>query len=134
MNYYAILEISPNADRPTIRSAYRELARRYHPDAGPGSSPEKFRKVQEAYDFLRNPERRQAYDASLRAAARRRGKVGAEPWVRRDRRQPFQPEPLRPEGLHPEPLRPEWSVTGDWIDQLFKDLIRTSKDDPFFSL
>jgi len=65
MNFYAVLGISRDADCETIRSAYRILARRYHPDRGAGSSSEKFRQVNEAYATLMDPGSRQAYDLSL---------------------------------------------------------------------
>ena len=65
MNFYAILGIPRNADAETIRSAYRVLARRYHPDRGAGSSPEKFRQVNEAYETLIDPGTRHSYDLSL---------------------------------------------------------------------
>jgi curved DNA-binding protein CbpA len=56
------------ADEETIRSAYRILARRYHPDRGAGSSAEKFRQINDAYEILIDPGRRQAYDLSLQRA------------------------------------------------------------------
>ncbi len=68
MNLYAVIGISRDADDERIRSAYRTLARRYHPDRGAGSSAEKFRQVNEAYETLIDPGRRQSYDLSLRWA------------------------------------------------------------------
>ena len=68
MNFYAVLGISRDADDETIRSAYRILARRYHPDRGAGSSAEKFRQVNEAYETLIDPGSRQSYDLSLQWA------------------------------------------------------------------
>ena len=65
MNFYAVLGIPQDADDETIRSAYRILARRYHPDRGAGSSAEKFRQVNEAYETLIDPGSRQSYDLSL---------------------------------------------------------------------
>jgi DnaJ-class molecular chaperone len=67
MNFYAVLGIARDAEDETIRSAYRTLARRYHPDRGAGSSAEKFRQVNEAYETLRETGRRHAYDLSLSA-------------------------------------------------------------------
>jgi len=52
MNYYEVLCVPDNSDDGTIRSAFRRLARRYHPDAGTGSSPEKSRELAEAYETL----------------------------------------------------------------------------------
>ena len=66
MNFYAVLGVPRDADEETIRGAYRILARRYHPDRGAGSSAEKFRQVNEAYETLINPGSRQSYDFSLR--------------------------------------------------------------------
>src|SRR5206468_4948205 len=52
MNYYEVLCVPHNSDDGTIRSAFRRLARCYHPDVGTGSSPEKFRELAEAYETL----------------------------------------------------------------------------------
>src|SRR5579871_5654375 len=57
MNYYVVLGIAEDADGDTIRSAFRALARRYHPDAGSGSSVAEFRRALEAYATLSDPER-----------------------------------------------------------------------------
>lgn len=65
MNFYAVLGIPRDADEETIRNAYRILARRYHPDRGAGSSSEKFRQINEAYEALIDPGTRQSYDRSL---------------------------------------------------------------------
>jgi hypothetical protein len=45
MNHYLVLGIGEHADRETIRSAFRGLVRRYHPDAGAGSSSTEFRRA-----------------------------------------------------------------------------------------
>ena len=68
MNFYAVLGIPQNSDDAAIRSAYRFLVRRYHPDRGAGSSTEKFRQINEAYETLINPVSRRSYDLSLRRA------------------------------------------------------------------
>ena len=67
MNFYSVLGIPPDADEHKVRSAYRILARRYHPDRGAGSSAEKFRQATEAYHTLIDLGTRQAYDRSLRS-------------------------------------------------------------------
>jgi len=69
-DYYAILELTPEADTETLKRAYRELARRHHPDSGSGDV-EAFRLVQEAYDVLRDTALRRAYD-------RQRGRRGRD--------------------------------------------------------
>ena len=48
MNYYVVLGIAQDADSDAIRRAFRALARRYHPDAGAGSSTDEFRRALEA--------------------------------------------------------------------------------------
>jgi curved DNA-binding protein len=62
-DYYQILGVQPNADDKEIKSAYRKLARKYHPDMNPDKSAEdKFKEVAEAYEALKNAERRAEYD------------------------------------------------------------------------
>lgn len=68
MTHYHVLGVPVDADAETIRSAFRSLARRHHPDAGEGSSVERFRQVVEAYEALIDPQRRRLYDLSLRPA------------------------------------------------------------------
>jgi len=70
MNFYTVLGIPRDADEEMIRSAYRELARRYHPDRGSGSSAEKFRQVNEAYETLIHSARRKQHDLALRQGER----------------------------------------------------------------
>ncbi|MFN4032433.1 MAG: molecular chaperone DnaJ [Fimbriimonadales bacterium] len=63
-DYYQILGVSRNADEKEIKSAYRKLARKYHPDVNPGdkAAEEKFKQINEAYQVLSDPEKRAAYD------------------------------------------------------------------------
>lgn len=63
-DYYELLGVSRSADEKTLKAAYRKLAMQYHPDRNPGN-PEaelKFKEVTEAYEVLRDPQRRAAYD------------------------------------------------------------------------
>ena len=64
-DYYAILGVSRAADSSAIHSAFRARARQYHPDAGRGSSPSKFREALEAYQTLSDPARRRQHDVDL---------------------------------------------------------------------
>ena len=66
MNYYLILGVGEDADPEAIRRAFRTLVRRYHPDAGAGSSAERFREIVTAYETLSDPVRRSRYDRELR--------------------------------------------------------------------
>ncbi len=63
-DYYETLGVPRQAAAEDIRKAYRKLARKYHPDLNPGdkSSEERFKNVQEAYDILSDPKKRQMYD------------------------------------------------------------------------
>lgn len=65
-SYYLVLGVSPEESSSGIRSAFRELAKRYHPDHGGPGSEERFREITEAYDVLSDPRRRRLYDLSLR--------------------------------------------------------------------
>ena len=71
MDYYLVLGVAEDADEETIRSAFRALARRYHPDVGAGSSPVEFQRAREAYETLVDPERRRVHDRRLRASRAR---------------------------------------------------------------
>jgi hypothetical protein len=67
-NHYKVLEISDFADSEMIHSAYRRLAKLYHPDVNPHYklAAEMFKLVNEAYEVLSNPQKKMAYDSLLR--------------------------------------------------------------------
>lgn len=63
-DYYEVLGVSRDADQATIKKAYRQLAKKYHPDANPGDkdAADKFKEASEAYAVLGNEDKRRQYD------------------------------------------------------------------------
>ncbi|MFN4140447.1 J domain-containing protein [Aestuariivirga sp.] len=92
-DYYAVLGVHPAAEDEVIAAAYRALAKKYHPDAGGEVTADRFVGVQEAYEVLSNPERREAYD---KARSRRENAAGTEmPPADESLRRPHQAESTR---------------------------------------
>ena len=122
-SYFAILGISPKATADEIRSAYRRLAKEFHPDHYEGGN-ERFREIQEAYAVLGNRRRRRNYEQRIR-------KVPLKTPLRRT---PYpEPEPLIPEEdpIDPgkiSPVRsfhsftPSFDEIFDWLWSNFSDL------------
>lgn len=86
-SYFAILGISPNATTDEVRSAFRRLAKEFHPDHYDEGS-ERFQEIQEAYSVLGNSRRRREYEQNIR---KRPPKTGIRPVAYPE------PEPLIPE-------------------------------------
>ncbi len=85
-DYYEILGVSREASQDDINKAYRKLARKYHPDVNPEpEGEEKFKEINEAYEVLKDPEKRKRYDS-----------LGSD-W---DSGQDFRPPPGWGEGGH----------------------------------
>ena len=62
IDYYAILEVAPDATLAQIKRSYRRLARLYHPDLNSGIQDARIKQLNEAYDILSNAVKRNAYD------------------------------------------------------------------------
>ena len=72
-DYYAILGVDPEADTKDIKAAYRRLARKYHPDLNADTGAEaNFKEVAEAWEVLKDSERRAEYDELRRYGGRRK--------------------------------------------------------------
>ncbi len=87
-NYFAILEITSSATPNEVHSAYRRLAKAFHPDHYRGGG-EPFKQIQEAYSILGNPIKRKAYEDRLANLRVRKAP---------DIKSKVAPEPLIPEG------------------------------------
>jgi DnaJ-class molecular chaperone len=122
-SYFAILGISPNATGDEIRSAFRRLAKEFHPDLHSGSS-QRFREIQEAYAVLGNNRRRREYVQNItKAAPKKPLRPAAYP----------EPEPLIPEdrpvdfgGISPvrsfESFTPSFDEIFDWLWNNFSSI------------
>ncbi len=81
-NYYALLEVERGADAAEIKKAYRRLAMQWHPDRVASGDKQvaeaRFKEITEAYEVLRDPEKRAAYDRYGLAGVRRGGRGGGD--------------------------------------------------------
>ncbi|HZV08553.1 MAG TPA: molecular chaperone DnaJ, partial [Novosphingobium sp.] len=78
IDYYELLEVNREADDATIKSSFRKLAMKCHPDRNPGckDSEAKFKQINEAYECLKDPQKRAAYDRFGHAAFQQGGPGG----------------------------------------------------------
>jgi DnaJ-class molecular chaperone len=81
-NYYIILGISPNTSAEGVRGAFRQLAKKFHPDKAGGERTSYFQDITEAYEVLSNPEKRKLYNKKL-TEEHKRQKNSSESIVRK---------------------------------------------------
>ena len=74
-DYYELLGVSRDASEADLKKAYRKLAVKYHPDKNPGdeAAEAKFKEISEAYDVLKDADKRAAYDRYGHAAFKQGG-------------------------------------------------------------
>lgn len=84
-DYYKILNISPQAKADEIKKAYHDLAKKYHPDINKNnkSAEEKLKKINEAYSVLKNPQKRRAYNQTLKEQSKPQSKTQNQTSIRR---------------------------------------------------
>jgi len=78
IDFYELLQVSPNADVDTIQRVFRHLAKKYHPDHHETPDEEKFRRLVEAHKVLTDPEARAGYDAAYQDYWNRKWRLVAE--------------------------------------------------------
>lgn len=77
VDFYEVLQISPNADPDTVQRVFRLLAQRFHPDNAETGDADRFRTLHEAYSVLSVPERRAQYDIHHQALRQERWRFAA---------------------------------------------------------
>ncbi|KAH3917985.1 hypothetical protein HBI56_177850 [Parastagonospora nodorum] len=110
-NYYSDLGLTQFASPPAIKKAYHVLALRYHPDKQLSNDTSAFRKVNEAYEVLRNPLQRRKYDLTYNFV-RRELETYREAWREYEKETEQQPEQAMELYAGPHQAVSRWVVIG----------------------
>ncbi len=125
-NYYIILGIPADSSHSDIKSAYRRLAKEYHPDYyAESNSP--FQAIQEAYSVLSDPSQRKQYDDSLSVLRARKGQrsEAIQRGFSRVKTEPLVPEPHQAEPLTPRAADISRSMASG-LESLLGDFFNTA--------
>ena len=109
---YKVLQVDSEADPDVIQAAYRRLAQRFHPDVTQGDPAltEKMRAINRAWEVLRDPIRRSAYDLERRHAAAAPAHAHPSPYAAARSSSGGRPLPVDPNHAGPPPGHPSGSV------------------------
>jgi curved DNA-binding protein len=83
-DYYALLGVKPDATLQEIRRAYHRLARLHHPDLNQTALDDHIKRLNEAYEVLRNPQKRAEFDAQLAQARQRAAQARQQSRAKRE--------------------------------------------------
>ena len=91
-DYYSLLKVSPGATAEDIKSAFRRLARKYHPDLNPNNpqTTEKFKEISEAYEILSDEKKRRRYDFDRKTSRYNKNQISETPFSKKTN---YKPEP-----------------------------------------
>lgn len=133
-NYYEILGVEPFANADAVKSAFRKLARQYHPDLNNNTlqAEEKFKEINEAYEILSDPAKRAIHDTALQALGKKpNGKQTAK---KTEEKKPKTEKPNPPP--KPEPQKPsveknpkQGKLNNTTINDLFESFLKKGFND-----
>lgn len=124
LTYYDLLEVPFSADEAAIKSAYRKLARQFHPDVHPGNpdNDSKFKQINQAYAVLSDPQKRRQYDLTLGIGVKASAQQAKAAY--RDNKEPSSTKSATSPGPKPpkqSQVKPNQTDTfKDMFDSLFK--------------
>src|SRR5579864_2297021 len=87
-DYYAVLGVKPDATLQEIKRAYRQLARLHHPDLNKAALDDHIKRLNEAYEVLRDPLKRAEFDTQLAQARQRATRASAQSTRKQARSEP----------------------------------------------